>query len=85
MDDEILAADAATLQAETFTIGAWVFPTRVNPTAPQEIIVRSDSEVGGEIGPQPTYARELPALPEAEHPQSPSSNSTRAAPTPCAG
>ncbi len=30
-------------------------PHGVNPNAPQEIIVRSDSEVGGEIGPQPTY------------------------------
>ncbi len=53
-DDEILAPDAATLRAGEFTVGAWVLPTRVNPVAPQEIIVRSASEVGGEIGPQPT-------------------------------
>ena len=53
-DDEILAPDAATLRAGEFTVGAWVLPARINPTAPQEIIVRSASEVGGEIGPQPT-------------------------------
>jgi hypothetical protein len=53
-NDEVTVPDSATLHPSAFTVGAWVMPTAIRTGVPQELMVRSYSNPGGTLGPQPT-------------------------------